>query len=170
MDAKVLIRRYCRQGDEAAFSAFYRDQAQRLWRFLVARSADPEEAYDLVAEAFTRFVQRICDDPRAPVAFLYRIAINLQVDAHRRRRATEPLTEDSGGGLAGPSPEALLGRRILDSLEPDEQNLLLLRYWIGLTHRETAAALGIPEGTVRRRSRELLERLRHRFGDEEQGH
>ena len=41
-----------------------------------------------------------------------------------------------------------------------EQNLLLLRYWIGLSHKEVAQALGLPEGTVRRQCAEALGRLR----------
>src|SRR3970040_2074936 len=96
-DPAELIRLYCRDGDAGAFREFYRAQSPRLWKFLVARGCLPEDAYDLVAEAFTRFVQTVCHAPRAPVAFLYRIPINLRIDACRRERArpTEPLVEET---------------------------------------------------------------------------
>lgn len=41
-----------------------------------------------------------------------------------------------------------------------EQNLLLLRYWIGLSHKEVAQALDFPEGTVRRQCAEAIAKLR----------
>ena len=41
----------------------------------------------------------------------------------------------------------------MERLPEREQNLLLLRYWIGLSHQEVAQALDLPEGTVRRQVR-----------------
>lgn len=87
-DPAELIRSFCRDGDAAAFREFYRAQAPRLWKFLVARGCALEDAYDLLSEFFLRFVARVCRDPRAPVAFLYRIATNLRVDAWRRVQAS----------------------------------------------------------------------------------
>ena len=86
-DPVALIKRFCRKNDQAAFQAFYRMQSDKLWRFLCARGANNELAYDLLAEAFLKFSQNICKDPRAPVAFLYRIAINLHIDNYRRQQA-----------------------------------------------------------------------------------
>ncbi len=170
-DPAELIRRFCRRADRRAFHIFYESQAPRLWRFLIARGCEPDAAYDLLAEAFLRFVHAVCKDPRAPVAFLYRIAINLHIDQHRRRKAApvernpEALAQAAAPRTDPDRDEDV--RRLLGTLPPDEQNLLLLRYWIGLTHRETAAALDLPEGTVRRRAAEILKRLAQRWEDEE---
>ncbi len=169
-DPVDLIRLYCRDGDAAAFREFYRSQSPRLWKFLVARGASPEDAYDLVSEAFIRFVQTVCRDPRAPRAFLYRIAANLRIDALRRARArpTEPLPEeiaDDTDGLA--REEAAYLRELVGRLPEREQNLLLMRYWIGLSHQEVAQALGMPEGTVRRQCAELIAKLRECWGVDE---
>jgi len=51
------------------------------------RRGDP---YDVVADAFERFVRRVCRDARHPVAFLYRVAINRATDLARRRAVREP--------------------------------------------------------------------------------
>lgn len=170
-DPADLIRLYCRDGDAGAFREFYRAQSPRLWKFLVARGCNPEDAYDLVSEAFIRFVQTICRDPHAPRAFLYRIAVNLRIDALRRARArpTEPLPEDlaDDGGGAEKGEEAAYLRELLARLPESEQNLLLLRYWIGLSHQEVAQALDLPEGTVRRRSAELIAKLRECWSEDE---
>lgn len=165
-----LIRLYCRDGDAGAFREFYRSQSPRLWKFLVARGCLSEDAYDLVSEAFIRFIQTVCRDPRAPRAFLYRIATNLRIDSLRRAHArpTEPLPEeavDESDGLAG--EDAVYLREIIARLPEREQNLLLMRYWIGLSHQEVAQALNMPEGTVRRQSAELIAQLREYWSKDE---
>jgi RNA polymerase sigma-70 factor (ECF subfamily) len=169
-DPADLIRLYCRDGDAGAFREFYRSQSPRLWKFLVARGCLPEDAYDLVSETFIRFVQTVCRDPRAPRAFLYRIATNLRIDALRRDRArpTEPLLEETADETDGPAgEEAAYLRELLARLPENEQILLLLRYWIGLSHREVAQALDMPEGTVRRQSAELIAKLREYWSEDE---
>lgn len=169
-DPADLIRLYCRDGDANAFREFYRSQSPRLWKFLVARGCLPEDAYDLVSESFIRFIQTVCRDPRAPRAFLYRIATNLRIDALRRARArpTEPLPGDPPMETDAPAQEAAAHlRELVERLPESEQNLLLLRYWIGLSHQEVAQALDLPEGTVRRQSAELIAKLRECWGVDE---
>jgi len=159
------IREWCRDGDEASFDRFYRAEADRLWRFLVARGVHPEAAYDVLADAFERFVKTVCRRPESPVALLYRIALNAATDAWRRQRVREPAqpVDADGLGVDAEAAERLVEiDRLLDGLDTAEQNLLLLRYWVGLTHREVAGVIDQPEGTVRRRSAELLARLRER--------
>ncbi len=171
-DPAELIHLYCRDGDAGAFREFYRSQSPRLWKFLVARGCAPEDAYDLVSEAFIRFVQTVCRDPHAPRAFLYRIAANLRIDALRRAhvRPTEPLPEEIAEDTDGPArEEAAYLRELVNRLPEREQNLLLLRYWIGLSHRELAQALDLPEGTVRRQCAELIAKLRECWRKDETG-
>jgi len=166
-EPRELLRRWCRDGDQGAFARFYRQQADRLWRYLQSRGSGAEAAYDQVAESFLRFLQSVCRDPESPVALLYRIAINLQIDEFRRGRASpvEPGADDLADLVpAGEAAdECELVRDLVARLPEDEQNLLLLRYWIGLTHREIAAMQNVPEGTVRRRAAEALANLRARW-------
>jgi RNA polymerase sigma-70 factor (ECF subfamily) len=173
-DSRQQIRSWCETGDTAAFRQFYRAQAPRLWKFLIARGCDREAAYDLLADAFFHFVQSVCRDPRAPVALLYRIAVNLRIDAHRRDKARLIDAVENLDGL--PAPAAIEPddhaqvRALVKTLSESEQNLLLLRYWIGLSHKEVAQALELPEGTVRRRCAEALNKIRDRWEGEERTH
>ena len=166
-ESKDQILAWCRDGDAAAFREFYRAQAARLWKFLIARGCDGEAAYDFVAEAFLRFIQTVCRDPRAPVALLYRIALNLRIDAHRREKTSLADPTDKLDELPAPVPddpdEHAHVRALVRGLGATEQNLLLLRYWIGLSHKEVAQALGLPEGTVRRKCAEALNGLREEW-------
>ncbi len=173
-DSKAQILLWCREGDQEAFRRFYRAQAPKLWKFLVARGCPSDEAYDLLAEAFLRFIQTVCRDPRAPVALLYRIAINLRIDSYRRAKAAvaEPVENlDELPVLLPEEPDDYRQiRRLVTNLPESEQNLLLLRYWIGFSHKEVAEALGLPEGTVRRQCAEALHKLRERWDEDESNH
>jgi len=163
-DADDLIRRYCSKQDQAAFRRFYQQEAPRLWKFFLARGCDTDTAYDLLSETFLRFIQVVCKDPAAPLPLLYRIALNLRIDLHRRAQHW-PVNLEPEQLAAIPAPdgapyanEAVL--QAMNTLHGDEQNLLLMRYWIGLTHAEVAEAIGLPEGTVRRQAAAALHKLR----------
>lgn len=166
-DNRALITAYCRDGDTEAFRKFYRLQTGKLWKFLIARGCAPEDAYDLVAEAYLKFIQNVCRDPSAPVALLYRIALNLRIDRYRRDQAS-PVDntvdlETLNSTCAEEPDDYAYVRSLVSSLPENEQNLILMRYWIGLSHKEAAQALDLPEGTVRRRCVEILDRLRQRL-------
>lgn len=169
-DSNEQIRMWCETGDAETFRRFYCAQAPRLWKFLLARGCDRETAYDLLADAFFHFVQSVCRDPRAPVALLYRIAVNLRIDAHRRDKVRLADSTEDLDGLPAPTAETddhAQVRALVKTLPEAEQNLLLLRYWIGLSHKEVAQTLGMPEGTVRRRCAEALNKIRDRWEEEE---
>lgn len=164
-EARALLERYCREGNRSAFEQFYRQHSKRLWRFLRFRGVSEDAAYDLVAETFLRFIQVICNDLRSPLALLYRIATNLKIDAWRRsRHETGSAMADNAPAYSEPEQQVFL-RRLVARLPESEQNLLLMRYWIGLTHKEIADITGQPAGTVRRRTADLLEQLRQEWAE-----
>ena len=72
----------------------YRDHATRLRRRLRARVQSPDEANDLVQDAFARLLgARRLDGLRKPEAFLNRILRNLLIDRSRRAAARPPHVE-----------------------------------------------------------------------------
>jgi len=170
-DARRLLESYCRKSDQTAFNTFYRQQADRLWRFLRARGSTDDTAYDLLSESFLKFIQVVCKDLRFPVALLYRIAVNLQIDDHRRRQIS-PVVYNNDADTQDPdtrieaSDIQVYVRSLVKTLPENEQNLLLLRYWIGLTHKEIALNLEIPEGTVRRQCADALKKLKQTWQEQ----
>lgn len=171
VEARGLLERYCREGSQPAFEHFYRRQSKRLWRYLCLRGASEDAAYDLLAETFLRFIQVVCKDLRAPIALLYRIATNLQIDTWRRSRTASFIENADTGTIADSAAVAderyQYVRRLVARLPESEQNLLLMRYWLGLTHKEIADITGQPAGSVRRRTSELLEELKTMWAAEQ---
>ena len=80
------------------------------------------------------------------------------------------MTESIRPGDAAPSPEALAvgldeRRRLLamvNELGGEDRQVIACRYFLELSGEETAAALGIAEGTVKSRLSRALARLRAR--------
>ena len=104
-------------------------------------------------------------------------ARNRARSAGRRHQLQLRLADDLRPGDAAPSPEAaaLAGdehRRLLalvNELSDDDRLVITSRYFLQLSGEETAAALGIPEGTVKSRLSRALDRLRARVGDKTNG-
>jgi RNA polymerase sigma-70 factor (ECF subfamily) len=100
-------------------------------------------------------------------------------DVTRERDLERALLDRSTARLAdllverGPSPSEALARKerrqrvaeALQALSHDDREVLLLRLMEQLSIRETAAVLGIAEGTVGSRQFRALERLRKMLGD-----
>lgn len=98
--------------------SYYRE----LMCFLHAKLGNRQVAEDVVHDAYVRVLERTSDTPiEQPRAFLYRTALNLVIDGHRRNalRQSEPLEVlDNEERYFNPSPQTSLdqGQR-LDMLQ-----------------------------------------------------
>jgi len=172
--ARQLLERYCKNSDHPAFNSFYRSQRGKLWQFLRSRGCSEDTAYDLLAEAFLKFIQVVCNDLRSPVALLYRIAINLHIDNYRRSKSSPVSTDNDLVEGYVDEPDNFTDQRdyaeyLMKSLPQDEQNLLFMRYWTGLTHKEIAKVMDIPESTIRRQCAAIIKKLQQRWQEESHG-
>lgn len=129
----------------------------------VLRSAEAEDA---VQEAFLRAWRgrAACRTPDAPLPWLLQITRNEALRLLRQnargeipRHGEEAATEDQE--LATTAARIDVGR-VLADLSHDDRRLLELRYTDDMTQPGVAAALGIPEGTVKVRLHRLRMRLR----------
>ncbi len=128
--------------------------------FLNAKLGNRQVAEDVVHDAFVRVLERSSDTPiEQPRAFLYRTALNLVIDDHRRNalRQVESLEVlDSEERYFTPSPHSTLDhsqrlemlQRALAELPPLCRDSFLLRKIEGQSHPEIAAHLGISKALV----------------------
>jgi RNA polymerase sigma-70 factor (ECF subfamily) len=164
---EVLVERSL-AGDEDAFGALV-SRYQGYVAAVASRTGVPSaDLDDAVSGVFLKVWRNLHQfRPGTPFAtWLYRVTVNHAFDEHRRarrERAHGELREEVPDGRPG-GTERLLGderaelvRAALAELEPIYRAALFAVYVEGRTIEETAAALGIPEGTVKAR----LHRGRH---------
>lgn len=130
---------------------------QRLFRLGCRMTADPDEARDLVQEAFLRAAARpaaLAGSDAAAEAWLVRIVVNLCHDRHRknavRLRLADWVREDVA--LEGHESEVMarsLVRGALAALSPQRRAIVSLHELEGLPVREVARLLRVTEITVR---------------------
>ncbi len=97
--------------------------------------------------------------------FLIGIAHKKAVDCVRREERRRRILESVPMDVTTESPaEAVEERRsiltALEKLSPRQREAIFLAFYAGLTYREVAEVLGVPEGTVKTRMRDGMIRLR----------
>ena len=166
------------RADPAAFDALYRRYVARIYRYARAHTPGEDDAADLTQQIFLKALDAL---PRYRerglpfAAWLFRIARNAAVDAHRRRRPT--IAWDHVPEVARPpdagDPEAAALRReratqlrhLLDALDRDRRELLALRFAAGLPVREIAAVIGKSEAAVKKQLARTLRMLKEQYHD-----
>jgi RNA polymerase sigma-70 factor (ECF subfamily) len=165
--------RAVQSGDADSLGTLVARWEQPLFRFAFRLLQRTEDARDVCQETFLRILTR-SERYRVGARFstwMYQIALNLCRDHLRRRKRWRLLSFD--GEEAGPeirgrarteedrtaNPGAALERdeqrraiqKALDTLVPEQREVLVLKEYEGLKFREIAEILGCPESTVKSR-------------------
>lgn len=141
----------------------YRD---RVYRLALAIVSDPDLAEDVAQETLTRAFRdrNQLRDNSSIEAWLRRITVRQALNACRTKRPepiqTEP-TDDNDKTLN------LAVRQVLLQLKPEHSTVIALAMYEGLTHREIADTLDIPEGTVASRIHAAKAAFRKIWEDEQ---
>jgi RNA polymerase sigma-70 factor (ECF subfamily) len=162
-----LIRRVARR-DANAFEALYHRFARPVFALALRRLGDRMRAEDAVQETFAavwRSARTYKPDRGAGAPWLYAVARNAIVDRSRSRSEPPGEVPDIPSTELGPDERAEASyvswrvHRALESLSPNEREVIELAYYGGLSQSEVADFLGIPLGTVKTRTRAGLGRL-----------
>lgn len=150
-----LLARFLRSRDEDALAALVRRHAPMVWGVCCRLLHNHHDAEDAFQATFLVLVRRAADVPRQAVAnWLYGVARQTAVrlralGAKRRRRETqvvnmpEPtVAEARDTGLQSAVDEEL------DRLPGHYRGVIVLCDLEGMTRKEAARQLGIPEGSV----------------------
>jgi len=134
------------------------DHLDRLYRAACALTGNRAAADDLVQETYARVLakpRRITGDD--DIGYLVRTMRNIFLDQRRQlaRRATDavdPETFDRVESAATPGPQVAAEQRemmgFISGLPEDFRDVLVAVDVAGLSYKEAADALGVPEGTV----------------------
>ena len=148
-----------RQGSQDAVMRIYDSYFPPIYNFIRLRVDDRAVAEDLASEVFVEFVTAIQNrnGPRHSLrGWLFRVARNLLHDHYKTSVSVAALEEwmpapgdDNPERLALQSLDAAHARRAMRMLAEDQQQVLILRFWQGLSLEETADIMGRGVGAVK---------------------
>lgn len=135
----------------------YRDHRMRLVRLAALLVDDPSTAEDVVQEAFTGLHRHWSGlrDEAAAVGYLRTAVVNRSRSVLRRRRTARDyvpphqVNARSAESLAMLSAEHQAVVDALATLPPRQREVLVLRYYGGLSEAEIADVTGVTRGTVK---------------------
>ena len=150
---------------EAAFREFVAASGSRLLRTAYLLTGDRGHAEDLVQLALERTACRWSGLAGSPEAFARTVLLHAATDRWRRRRARvrEIFDEVHEPRVADGTDQLLLRRDLfaaMRQLPPRQRAVLVLRYFVDLSEKETARELGVSVGTVKSAASRALDRLR----------
>ncbi len=152
-------------GDRGALRTLYERHAPWLTLRLKRRCADPGIVEEVVQDTFVAVWKgaRRYRGQGEVAAWIWGIGIRRLIDRLRARPLPIPSALDRGGIVISAEEEVLLSVEhgdlgmALDRLSPELRAVMQATALDGLTTREAAKLLGIPQGTVKTR----LMRARH---------
>ncbi|MEG0807899.1 MAG: sigma-70 family RNA polymerase sigma factor [Alistipes sp.] len=175
---QLLLNHYL-SGDSSAISKLIERHSCRVRNYIVMLVKDRDVAEDIFQDTFIKVV-RVIDDGRYTdngkfLSWVLRIAHNLVIDYFRARRQAKTITEaEAGYDVLGTLrfaehtvEDQMVGQQIesdvraLVKLLPDEQReVVMLRYFSGLSFKEIADQTDVSINTALGRMRYALINLR----------
>src|SRR5436190_22424611 len=157
---RALVRR-AQDGDRDAFGDLYRTHLPAISRLVRFRLGTEDE--DAVSEVFLRAWRGLGSyrDTGVPfAAWLYGIARHVAIDALRRQGRDEPrdeLPDRAAEELM--TAEMLTLRGAIDELPTEQRQVIELKYLVGMTNEEVAAAMATTPGGINARRWRALKAL-----------
>ena len=159
-EVRRLVER-AQAGEREALEELYLLHFDRIYSYLHMSVGNRHDAEDLTTQTFLRMLESIGRFrwQSAPFsAWLFRIAHNLAMDHFRARRRWQPEEEvPEPPGSEEPSAEAqamhAIGResmlKMIESLSPEQQQVLTLKFVFNFSNGEVATILEKSEGAIK---------------------
>ena len=172
-----LLQKVAQSRDVEAFRKLFELYGPRVKSYMMRQGADATTAEDLAQETLLtvwRKAQLYSDEKGSATTWIFTIARNLRIDRLRREVSWQPLPENRDEEASdAPDPEEEVTERerrdkvraVLQTLPPDQSEVVTLSYVEGLSHSEIAERLGLPLGTVKSRMRLAYQKVKEAVED-----
>ena len=159
-NVRKLVER-AQQGDRDALEELYLIHFDRIYGYLHMSVGNRHDAEDLTTQTFLKMLESIGRFRwrSAPFsAWLFRIAHNLAMDHFRARKRWQPEEEvPEPPGSEEPSAEMLamhsIGRQsmlqLIETLSPEQQQVLTLKFVFNFSNADVATILEKTEGAIK---------------------
>jgi RNA polymerase sigma factor (sigma-70 family) len=163
----------CREGDQAALAVLFHSHYPKSLRVAFGLIGDRQLAEDAVQEGFSRAIRGLHKlDPGVPFDWWLLRSVTWASRTEIRRRRPEIVLRDPSelpeADVAGPNSEMrLLVLDALRRLSPRSREVVIARFYLGYSERESAKFLGCRPGTVKSRTYRALRLLGRDLRDAE---
>ena len=162
--------------NEARLASLYDECYDKIARYAYVRIGDKTEAESIAGEVFLKALESLktYQERGVPMqAWLFKIAHNLVVDHLRKvtRRKTVPIETAEIMDEADPEATAEMNIELervtmaMQGLTEEQREVVILRFFGGLTSREVGSLLNKSNGAVREMQRAALEKLRQMLSE-----
>lgn len=159
------------RGNPAKFAPLYNRYYSRILGFIYQRVESKEDAYDIAAQTFIAALENLGKYRAQGVPFsawLFRIAINELNRFYRKSKVRQAISIDDtqisevlqelGDETSAETDSRLM--KAVHQLDPEEVQLLEMRFFEKRPFKEVCEILGITETAAKARVYRLLERLK----------
>jgi RNA polymerase sigma-70 factor (ECF subfamily) len=171
-DLQPLVLR-ARAGQPAAIAELYAVYGDVVFRYCYVRLNDRDDAQDCVQDVFLRIWRGVSTfDYRGDgsfTAWLYTIANHVVISHVRKYKRMQHvplmpelnLVDTRHADTAGTSVDRVWVRDMISHLTPEQQQVITLKFFAGLSNVEIATALNRTEGAVKALQHRAITRLQH---------
>lgn len=162
-----------KRGDMPSFQVLFEKYRRPVFAYVRGLIRDRGLAEDCVQEVFVELIKSAdrIDAARGVKNWLFRVAHNRAVDMIRRQARETPEGADNIGFQGGASPDKQLMQKegkaglmnAIAGLKEDEREIVMLRFFGGLTFAEAEKISGVPLNTLIWRCRRALKKLEKRL-------
>ncbi len=164
------------------FENIYKKEADNIFRFILLRVSNREEAVDIAEEAFYKFWQMVIGGEKIehPKALLFKISRNKIIDWYRKKKAEsleEVMSDENEDNKNMPeitdsvahekiifSAETLWVMKNLNKLPSEYGEIIRMRFVHDLSLDEMANILSVSNNAVSLRLNRALQKLREQLG------
>lgn len=166
------------KGDRHSFGEFYEVFLNEIYRYILFRVNEPNEAEDLTSKVFLEAWESLTgarheQNIKNIRAWIYRIARNKVTDYYRARKHQEPIDENpdkklQGAWLESDMEDLFVSQKLVEGvqqLQAHYQEVIILRFINQMSHAEVAEIMNITEGHVRVLQYRALQQMREAMSE-----
>ena len=152
-------------GDNDALKTIHKLMNRQIYAVAYSVLQDFALSDDIVQETYVKIIEKAFSYRKGTNAraWVLSIARNLAIDLFRRRKFecnTDVLPDEENRFDEGSVVFAMEVKHALDTLENEERQIITLKVYAGLKHKEIAPLLGINEEACKKKYQRALAKLR----------
>jgi RNA polymerase sigma-70 factor (ECF subfamily) len=169
----------CQAGETSAFQELVSRYHQKVYLVILGLLRNREDALEIAQETFLRAYRKIggFQGGSSFYTWIYRIGVNLAIDAQRRQKRNPVDYRDSMDGVFESQDEVARDPfaethdrelregliKAINDLTPEHKAVIVLRTVEGLSYKDIGEILGCSEGTVMSRLHYARKKLQEKL-------